>query len=96
VRLRWLCGGGYWINPGAGNHDWGYPGWQLQQQLFSRISAGTEVFHTTTQTVGGEPKTRFKIGLIIDGNELQHVLISAGRGLQGSNRFQSYVAYQTY
>ncbi len=87
-------GGGYWINPGAGNHDWGYLGWLLQRQLFSSVSAGAEVFHMTTQTAGGEPETRFNIGLVIDANELQHILISAGRGLQGSNQFQSYVAYQ--
>jgi hypothetical protein len=87
-------GGGYWINPGPGNRDWGYVGWLVQRQLLPSTSAGAEVFHTTVQTVGGEAETRFNIGLVVDISDLQHVLISAGRGLQGPNEFQSYVAYQ--
>ena len=87
-------GGGYWINPGAGNHDWGFFGWQVQRQFFSNVNVGAEVFHTTVQAEGGEPETRFNIGLVLDVSDLQHVLLSAGRGLQGPNQFQGYVAYQ--
>jgi hypothetical protein len=87
-------GGGYWINPGPGNHDWGYVGWQVQRQVLANVDAGAEVFHMTTQTAGGEPETRFNIGLVIDLSDRQHVLASAGRGLQGPNQFQSYLAYQ--
>lgn len=87
-------GGGYWINPGPGNHDWGYVGWLLQRQFLPTATAGVEVFHTTVQDEGGEPETRFNVGLVVDLSDLQHVLISAGRGLQGPNEFQSYVAYQ--
>jgi len=32
--------------------------------------------------------------MVLDLGELQHVLLSAGRGLQGSNELQSYLAYQ--
>ena len=71
-------GGGYWINPGPGNHDWGYVGWQVQRQFLPNVDAGAEVFHTTTQTAGGEPETRFNIGLVLDLSDLQHVLVSAG------------------
>jgi hypothetical protein len=93
---RWLTygGGGYWINPGEGNHDWGFIGWQVQRQLFEDLSVGAEVFHTTTQEEGGEPETRFNVGAVLDLSDLQHVLVSAGRGLQGSNEFQGYVAFQ--
>ncbi len=87
-------GGGYWINPGPENHDWGYFGWQLQRQILAEVNLGAEVFHMTTQSADGEPETRFNVGLIVDVSELQHVLLSAGRGLQGSNEFQSYLAYQ--
>jgi hypothetical protein len=87
-------GGGYWISPGSGNHDWGYLGWQVQRPIVPGVSAGTEIFHTTTQTAGGEPETRFNLGLVIDASDLQHVLVSAGRGFHGSNQFQSYLAYQ--
>lgn len=87
-------GGGYWINPGPGNHDWGYFGWLLQRQMLPEVNVGAEVFHTTTQTRDGGPQTLFNVGLVLDLSDLQHLLLSAGRGLQGSNEFQSYVAYQ--
>ena len=72
----WLTygGGGYWINPGAGNHDWGFLGWQLQRQLLPNFSIGTEVFHTTVQEEGGEAETRFNVGMGLDLSDLQHVL----------------------
>jgi len=92
----WLTygGGGYWINPGPGNHDWGLLGWLVQRQLLPDLSVGAEVFHTTVQEQGGEAETRFNVGMVLDLSELQHVLLSAGRGLQGSNEFESYLAYQ--
>jgi len=66
----------------------------VQRQFFSNVNVGAEVFHTTVQGAGGEPETRFNIGLVLDVSDLQHVLLSAGRGLQGPNQFQGYVAYQ--
>ena len=87
-------GGGYWINPGAGKHDWGFLGWQVQRRFLPNASVGAEAFHTTVQEQGGEPETRFNVGLIIDLSGLHHLLFSAGRGLQGPNQFQGYVAYQ--
>jgi len=87
-------GGGYWVNPGAGNHDWVLLGWLIQRQLLSNVSTGVEIFHTTVQATGGEPATAFNLGLVIDLSTVQHLLLSAGRGLQGPNQFQGYVAYQ--
>jgi len=66
----------------------------VQRQFLPNVEAGAEVFHMTTQTAGGEPETRFNLGLVIDLSDLQRVLVSAGRGLQGANQFQSYLAYQ--
>lgn len=92
----WLTygGGGYWINPSAGNHDWGFFGWQVQRQLLPNLNLGAEVFHATVQAQGGEPETRLNLGLVLDLSDLQHLLFSAGRGLEGPNQFQSYIAYQ--
>jgi hypothetical protein len=66
----------------------------VQRQFFSNVNVGAEVFHSTVQAEGGAPGTRFNIGLVLDMSDLQHVLVSAGRGLQGPNQFQGYVAYQ--
>jgi len=40
------------------------------------------------------PETRFNVGAVIDLSKAQHILWSAGRGIQGPNRFQTYVAVQ--
>jgi hypothetical protein len=92
----WLTygGGGYWVNPGAGKHNWGFLGWLVQRRLLPGLALGAEVFHATVQEQGGEPETSFNVGLVVDVSDLQHVLVSAGRGLQGPTEFQSYVAYQ--
>jgi hypothetical protein len=87
-------GGGYWINPGAGNHDWLFIGWLLQRQVTDQLSLGAEIFHDTVSEVGGAADTRFNVGMVFDLSQLQHVLLSAGRGIVGSDQFQGYLAYQ--
>jgi hypothetical protein len=48
----------------------------------------------TQRELGTERDTRFNLGGIIDFNDEHHLLLSAGRGLSGPIRFQSYLAYQ--
>ena len=40
-----LGGGGYWVNPGAGNRNWWFAGWQVQCQLLINVTPGVEIFH---------------------------------------------------
>jgi len=88
-------GGGYWFNPGTGNKDYWFVGWQVQRQILGGLTAGMEVFHTTPKEEHGDSETRFNVGLVMDFTEHQHLLFSAGRGIQGgSNDFQGYLAYQ--
>jgi hypothetical protein len=87
-------GGGYWINPGSGNRNYLYLGWLLQRQLSEWLAVGVETFHTTPSTGDNVPETRFNVGAVIDLSKAQHILWSAGRGIQGPNRFQTYVAVQ--
>lgn len=86
-------GGGYWINPGSGNKNYGFVGWQIQREILEHVTLGAEVFHTTPRVEQGDAETRFNIGLVWDITETQHLLLSAGRGIQGSNTFQGYFAY---
>lgn len=87
-------GGGYWINPGAGNHDWLFVGIHLEAKL-GPVSPGFEVFHGTSRHEGAPGETRFDVGAAIDVTDLHHVLMSAGRSLDtGAPAFQWYLAYQ--
>ena len=92
---RWQTYGGYgyWINPGKGNKNWSYLGWQVQYQLSEKVSIGTEIYHVTPDMKEGKSDTRFNIGSIIDVNSKNHLLISAGRSFNDNTSFQCYVGY---
>jgi hypothetical protein len=38
-------GGGYGINPGLGNRNYWFFGWQLQRQVTDHLALGAEIFH---------------------------------------------------
>ena len=86
-------GGGYWINPGEGNRNWWFVGWQAQRRLSRVVTLGAELFHGTSRQEGSPGETRFDVGAVLDLGELHHVLLSAGRSLD-TDSAQLYVAYQ--
>ncbi len=87
-------GAGYWINSAEGSKNWLFLGWQVQNQVTENLSIGTELYHTTPQETGGESETRFNLGVVYDINENNHLLFSAGRGIQGPVKAQIYIGYQ--
>lgn len=92
-----FAGAGYWFNPGPGNHDFWYLGWAVQRQIAKNLSIGGEIFHQTSNTIGGKDQTGFDVGLTFDLTEHYHFLFSAGQGLQNrstTNVFSYYVALQ--
>jgi hypothetical protein len=40
-------GGGYWINPGAGNKNHWFVGWVLERKITDKLTLGVELFHQT-------------------------------------------------
>jgi hypothetical protein len=87
-------GGGYWINPGAGNQNWWFAGWLLQREVSSSLTLGAEIFHESSSEAGGESDSKFNFGAIYNFSDFYHLLISVGHTLQGPNEFQAYVALQ--
>jgi hypothetical protein len=87
-------GGGYWVNPGPGNQNYWYVGWQAQRRLSELATVGGEVYYTTADRIGGDANLRFNVGLVLDITDHHHVLLSAGRSLAGDSRFQGYLSYQ--
>lgn len=87
-------GGGYGINPGAGNENWGFCGVVVQRHVTKNVLLGAEVYHRTTMETGGRSDTAFNLGTVIDFTEHQHLLFSAGRSIDGPTDFQVYFAYQ--
>jgi hypothetical protein len=87
-------GGGYWVNPGDGNRNYWFFGWQGQRRLGEVVTVGAEVFYASASEVGGSGETRFNVGLVADMSDLQHVLFSAGTRFGTPVGGQFYVAYQ--
>jgi hypothetical protein len=92
-------GGGYWINKNKkrGTKDYWFAGWLLQKQVTEKLTLGGEIFHQTKDEIGGRASTGFNLGGFYDFNDHNHLLFSAGRGIQhasDSNRFSWYVGYQ--
>ena len=90
-------GGGYWINPGIGNRNFGFFGAAVLRKITEQLNLGVEVFHQTSPAVGVPESTGFNVGLIYDVSENWHVLASAGSGLQNrstTNQFSYFAAIQ--
>ncbi len=102
-------GGGYWINPGAGNNNYGFFGVAVTRQVTEPLNIGLELFHQTetgavapatplsSPGLGVSAQTGFNVGLVYDVSNTWHLLASGGTGLQNratTNRFSYYLALQ--
>jgi hypothetical protein len=88
-------GGGYWINPGAGNKNYAFLGAALWRNIDDRLHLGAEIFHQTSPAADVKESTGFDVGVIYDLSENWHLLGAAGTGLQNrveTNRFSYYIA----
>jgi hypothetical protein len=86
-------GGGYWRNPGAGNKDYWFLGWEGQRDLSEKLTIGAEAFYKTASTEEGTYSLGFNVGAIVNFTDEHHFIFSAGRGLHGENLFSAYAAY---
>lgn len=87
-------GGGYWINPGSGNRNHVFLGWELQRKITKSFTLGAEVQFNTADTVDGHNSTALNAGGIWDLSDTYHILFSAGHTVQGPSEFQGYFALQ--
>ena len=53
----------------------------IQRQISSFLTVGAEVFHATPNEVDGDSSTGFNAGWIVDFNEMNHLLFSAGHSM---------------
>jgi hypothetical protein len=92
-------GGGYWINQDEtlGDKNFWFFGWLLQRKVTDKLTIGGEIFHQTADNVDSQDSTGFNIGIIYDFDEHNHLLMSAGRGIQNAsatNLYSWYIAWQ--
>jgi hypothetical protein len=71
-------GGGYQINPGAGNRDFWQAALAVTYEMSDQVSAGTEVAWQGSDVFGGTPQTRAGVGAILKLTERHSLLVSGG------------------
>ena len=86
-------GGGYWLNPGAGNQNYWYTGWLIQREITKWLAVGGEIFYQTPPTRDGEYQTGYNLGAIVSFTDNHHFIFSAGSDIRGPNLFSFYAAY---
>jgi Putative MetA-pathway of phenol degradation len=96
---KWTSYGGvgHWINHASGARNNWFSGGLIQRELSDQWTLGAELFHRTSQGEGQDASTGFNLGGVYNLNEAQHVLFSAGKGLQNASqtdKFSSYIGYQ--
>jgi hypothetical protein len=88
-------GGGYWINPGPGNQNWIFLGWEIQRDLSSFFTLGGEVFYHSANLTNESDGLGFNLGAFIHFDEMNHIVFSAGRDiLQPEYQFTGFLAYE--
>ncbi len=84
-------GGGWWKNPGPGNHDYWVLGWQVQRELAEGTSLGFELFRQGSPSLDLPATTAFNLGFEQRVWGKIQFIGSAGRICQGPKGSQFYL-----
>ena len=79
-------GGGYDINPGAGQRNFALVGWALTRSFSRRLNLGVEIYHETPQAVGDPSVTNLGFGAVYQLTTHWALMASGGPGLQNAER----------
>ena len=92
---RWSLfgGGGYQINPGPGNRDYGLTGIGLTRAVTSKLTLGAEIYHHGPDARGGKAFTGVNAGLSYKLKGPYSLLLSLGPGLQHRREEGRYAVY---
>lgn len=87
-------GAGYWINPGAGNKNWIFAGWELQYDISDAVTVGGEAFYHTSESQVASSSAGFNVGGFINVDDHDHILYSVGHSVMGDASTTAYIGYQ--
>jgi hypothetical protein len=84
-------GAGYWINPGKGNKNSIFVGWELQYDFSKVVTLGGELYYQSADAVGSKSTAAFNFGGIINISPKTHFIFSAGHSIVHESTFTSYL-----
>ena len=86
-------GGGYWINPGTGNKNWLFTGWEAQYDISKVLTLGGELYFHTVGDVESKSTVGFNAGGFVNFSEKFHFIFSLGHSITNANFFSSYAGF---
>jgi len=92
-KLTTYGGVGYWINPGTGNKNWIYSGWEIQYDISPGITLGGEFYYHSADTRDSKSATGFNLGGSFNISEKFHIIFSAGHSITNDHTFSSYIGF---
>ncbi len=75
-RFTSYAGGGFWYNPGVGQKNWIFEGWEVQYDFSEVVTLGCEFFHQSADSQNSTASSGFNFGGFINLNDHDHVLFS--------------------
>ena len=90
-KLTSYGGAGYWINPGTGNRNWLFTGWEVQYDFSPVITLGGELYYHTADGILTNPVLAFNAGGSINISPMFHVIFSAGHSMMNESFTTSYL-----
>jgi hypothetical protein len=87
-------GAGWWYNPGAGQKNSVFAGWEAQYEFSDVVSLGGELYYETADNEEATSSGGFNIGGFINISENHHLLFSCGKTIAGSGAVTGYIGYQ--
>jgi hypothetical protein len=89
-KLTTYGGGGYWINPGSGNQNWIFAGWEVQYDFTDFLTLGSEIYYHTASTTGNISVTGLTLGGSLNFTDHIHFIFSIGHSIFNQNLITSY------
>ena len=86
-------GGGYQLNPGAGNRNFWTGGLAVTRSLNDRLSIGAEAYHHTADATDARPYTGLNVGVTYKLADHWSLLAAGGPGVQNARQEGSYGFY---
>jgi hypothetical protein len=93
-KLTTYAGGGFWYNPGVGQKNWLFSGWEAQYDFSEVVTLGGELYYQTADSQDSGSSGGFNFGGFINLNENNHILFSLGHSISGRATITGYIGYQ--
>jgi len=93
-QLTTYGGVGYQINPGPGNRNSTFAGWELQYDFSKTVTLGGEIYYQSAGTDESQSTTGFDLGGFVNFSEKTHLLFSVGHSVAHASIFRSYLGLQ--